>query len=202
MSVDERIVVEAAGALHARALAGLFERNGCPCYCRYWHFEGDKNAWLERASHDPRRSRGELEAALQADSAQAQGMVATLRRKNQDGLVIGWMKLCPAKTLPKLYGQRLYRGLGCFGGARNGIWTIGCFLVDETWRRRGLADLLVRAGVERAQKLGARAVEAFPRGTGFAHAAELWTGTVAVFDRLGFERVHDFDPYPVYRLTF
>jgi GNAT superfamily N-acetyltransferase len=195
------VAVESVEASRVRGLSALFERSGCPCFCRYWHFEGDKNEWLERCALRPEQSRGELEAALGAGSAQANGMIATARSSADDStLVVGWMKLCPAPDLPKLYGQRLYRGLACFGGPREDVWTIGCLLVDEAWRRRAVSVALVRGGIAHARALGARAIEAFPRGAGFAHAAELWTGAAPVFDRLGFERVHDFDPYPVYRL--
>ena len=40
--------VEAVTPHHLDALADLFRACESPCFCRYWHFEGDKNAWLER----------------------------------------------------------------------------------------------------------------------------------------------------------
>ena len=43
--------VTAAEAGHTDALLALFERTSTPCHCQYWHFTGDKNAWLERLFH-------------------------------------------------------------------------------------------------------------------------------------------------------
>ncbi|HEX4515130.1 MAG TPA: N-acetyltransferase, partial [Polyangiaceae bacterium] len=55
-------VVEAVAPRHLDALADLFRACECPCFCRYWHFEGDKNAWLERCALTPAINEAELRA--------------------------------------------------------------------------------------------------------------------------------------------
>ena len=186
------LTLEAAGPEHADALLGLFERTATPCNCQYWHFSGDKNAWLERLFHAPELNR----AAFVENLAQSgmKGVVAL--RESQ---AVGWMKLCPAETIPKLYDQRLYKGLFCFNGPRDGVLSIGCLLVDEEQRRTGVARALARKGVELAKQSGARSIEAFPRRGDLAGPAELWTGPITVFLDLGFKIVNDFQPYPVLR---
>jgi GNAT superfamily N-acetyltransferase len=187
-----KLLLEAAEARHADALVSLFERSGTPCHCQYWHFGGDKNAWLDRLFNAPEENRKAFVAGL--ESPELKGVVALAGNK-----VAGWMKLCPAERVPKLYGQRLYKGLPCFGGVRDGVLTVGCVLVDEDFRRRGVARALVRAAVGLANARGARAIEAFPRHDELAQAHELWLGPVNVFLDAGFRIVNDFAPYPVLR---
>jgi GNAT superfamily N-acetyltransferase len=182
-------------AEHGPALAALFERAESRCYCRYFHFEGDKNAWQARLAFEPEQNRVELLA--RATVTPPGGVVAM----DETGVVLGWMKLEPAPELPKLYAQRVYRGLACFQGDRGRVWTLGCFLVDPACRRRGIARALLRSGVELAIAEGAQAIEAFPRRAEGVGAEELWTGPFALLEGEGFEIVHEQTQYPVLRLT-
>ena len=184
--------LEAAEARHADALVELFARTGTPCHCQYWHFSGDKNAWLDRLFHAPEDNRSAFVAGL--ESTELKGVVALV-----EGQAVGWMKLCAAERVPKLYEQRLYKGLPCFAGPRAGILTIGCMLVDESWRRRGVARRLVQTGIELAHAVRATGIEAFPRSHEHAQAPELWLGPINVFLEAGFRIVNDFAPYPVLR---
>lgn len=190
--------VEAAGPHHAAGLVALFEAAGSPCYCRYWHFVGDKNAWLERCAAAQQESRGELERGLAAGSEDTRGVVALAPGSAER--VIGWMKVAPAAAVPKLYDQRLYRKLPCFQGDRAGVHVLGCVLVDPTTRHRGVATALVAGAVLIAPSWGASALEALPRRPREPVSdEELWTGPVAAFLANGFVEVHSFDPYPVLR---
>lgn len=179
----------------AEPLARLFDRVGSACFCRYFHFDGDKNAWQLRLAHEPEANRRELfaHAALPALS----GVVATL----PDGAAIGWMKLEAAASLPKLYAQRPYRRLPCFEGPRSKVMVVGCFLVDPEWRRRGVARALLNAGLELARAERMSAVEAFPRRAEGAPDEQLFTGPLGLFTSRGFEIVSDQTQYPVLRLV-
>lgn len=188
-------IVGASGG-RSEALARLFESADVPCHCRYWHFEGDKNAWLERCALSPEVNRTEMVAALERNDETMRGFVAM----SSDGAAVGWLKLTESKHLDKLYSQRLYRGLPCFDGPREGIWAIGCILVDEAWRRQGVARRLLEAAIEGGRRRGARSIEAFPRRAEGVSDAQLWTGPVRLFLEAGFTTVHDFGPYPVLRL--
>jgi GNAT superfamily N-acetyltransferase len=181
-------------AEHGAGLALLFERAESRCYCRYFHFDGDKNAWQARLAFEPEKSRDEL--LVRAAQNPAGGIVAIDARD----VIVGWMKLEPQSALPKLYAQRIYRALPCFQGDRSGVWTLGCLLVDPSLRRLGIARALVRAGVEFARTVGARALEAFPRRAESLRAEELWTGPHTLLEREGFEVLHDQSQYPVLRL--
>ena len=186
------LVLEAAEPKHGAALVALFERTSTPCHCQYWHFAGDKNAWLDRLFHAPELNR----AAFTADLARPElkGLVAL-----HEGRAVGWMKLSPVDRVQKLYDQRLYKGLPIFGGPRDGVLAVGCLLVDEDFRRRGVARRMVKRAVEVAEARQARAIEAFPRRSEQAGPAELWTGPPSVFLEAGFTIISDFGPYPVLR---
>jgi GNAT superfamily N-acetyltransferase len=186
------LVLEVADPRHAQPLVDLFGRAGIACHCQYWHFGGDKNAWLDRLFHAPEDNRAAFVSGL--GGPELKGIVAL-----DHGRAVGWMKLCPAESVPKLYEQRLYKGLPCLGGSRDGVLTVGCMLVDENWRRRGVARSLIRAGVEVAETRRARAIEAFPRRHEQAQSPELWLGPCSAFLEAGFRIVNDFAPYPVLR---
>ena len=81
------------------------------------------------------------------------------------------------------------------------MYTIGCFLVDEAFRRHGVARALVQGGIRAARAWGATAIESFPRRSPTATAPELWTGPPDAFLDAGFAVVSEFEPYPVLRLT-
>jgi len=186
-------------------LVELFGETHTGCFCRYWHFEGDKNEWLERTAQRPEENKLELERELAIKSPEALGVVA---ESAEHGLV-GWLKLTRASNVSKAYQQRYYRSLPCFTGDREGVHLVGCVLVGPGHRKRGVAHALVAGALVVAERHGATAVEAFPRRALERVAdEELWMGPLSVFERLGFVAVHRSanappgqpDPYPVFRL--
>lgn len=191
-AVPLSLVCEPLRPARLGALAELFRRAGSTCFCQYFHFAGDKNDWLARLAFEPKQNEQKLGERALLDPPR--GIVALHGEE-----VVGWMKLEPAEELPKLYGQRIYRNLPCFGADRRGVWTIGCFLIDPARRRRGVARALVRAGVDTARAHGGRALEVFPRRAEGVGAEELWTGPFPLLESEGFEIVHDQAQYPVMR---
>lgn len=192
MSTASGFACEALDRASAPELARLFERAGSSCFCSYWHFTGDKNEWQARLAFEPDANRREL---LERAEQPLAGVVA----KREDGTVVGWMKLEPAANLPKIYGQRTYRALPGLTAAREGVWTIGCFLADPAFRRHGVARALLKRGIELASAAGARALEAFPRRAEGVRDEELWTGPFELFASEGFRVVHEQMQYPVLR---
>jgi GNAT superfamily N-acetyltransferase len=184
--------VEEVTAEHAPALRALFDRVGSSCFCRYWHFRGNKNEWLDRCAHRPEENAAELDEALAGGGAE--GLVAIDRDE-----VIGWMKLTPRLRVAKLRNLPVYRSLAL--GDEATTFAIGCFLVDPRHRRSGVALALLRAAPAIARARGAAALEAYPRRSSEPlHDEEAWQGPERIFVESGFHVIHDVAPYPVYRL--
>jgi GNAT superfamily N-acetyltransferase len=181
---------------HADALDAFFARCDVPCHCRYWHFQGDKNAWLDRCFNAPAENAREFREELQHES-DLMGIVA---RNPTTAAIHAWLKITPATHVGKLYQQRLYKNLPCFAGDRSATFTIGCLLVEPDFRHRGLAHSLLHAAIRAARAHGARQIEAFPRRGEHLGDPELWMGPISIFERAGFQVVNDFAPYPVLRL--
>lgn len=190
---------ERAGSAHAAGLLELFEAAGSGCFCNYWHFEGDKNAWLERCYLHPDQNRAALEARLAAP--ELCGIVAL-----EGEAVLGWLKVTPASTVKRLYDQRIYRNLPLLQGSaaeREGVYTIACCYVAEAQRGRGLLRQLLAAAAVEVRAAGGTGLEAFPRATPQGEPLrpdEVWMGPEALFLSAGFVAVSDFRPYPVLRL--
>lgn len=182
---------------HVQGLADLFESCNCACYCRYWHFEGDKNAWLERTALEPAKNRREFFGAVASRNDEARGLVAF----DEASELVGWLKLAPAAGLPKLYDQRFYRGLPTLQGPREGVLTVGCLLVRPAFRRRGVARAMAAALPAVARAQGARAIEAMPYAPEGEQSDELlWTGPYGALLEAGFKVVEGSFPYPILRL--
>lgn len=245
--MSARIEVAAAGPAHREGLRRLFEACSSPCYCRFWHFEGTNNEWLNRCANAPEENRSEFESALESGDPEARGVVAFLASGDEHGnghgrgherghehgyghgygrgheygnghgygqeqgnehghtnepTLIGWLKVAPATVMKKLYDRRLYRGLPCFQGDREGVFVIGCALIHPAHRHQGVATALVEGAVRIAPSWGARSLEAFPRRPKEPVSdEELFTGPITAFTKNGFIEVNDFEPYPVLRRT-
>lgn len=112
---------------------------------------------------------------------------------------VGWLRLAPPEHLEKRYQGRLYRGLPCFDGERSRVLSVVCFLVDPALRMQGVAQRLLALALVWGRAEGFRALEGFPRGATDVSDEEQWTGPVGLFEALGFRKIHDFSPYPVFR---
>ena len=185
------MITEAVSATRTAALIVLFERASSPCFCRFWHFTGTKNEWLERCAFRPEDNANELAIAIAAGDET--GVIAI------DGDdVIGWMKVARRRRLPKLRRLPVYKSLDL--GDEDTTFAIGCLLVDPAWRKKGVARAMLSAAPDLARSLGGRALEAYPRRASHPlYDEEAFLGPEALYVDLGWKAVHDVAPYPVYR---
>ncbi len=199
-SRPELVKVEPLSAENAPAWAALFASGSCSCYCRYWHFSGTRNEWLARSVHEPHENRDEQLAAVHAGAPEAGGLVAL------DGdVALGWMKLVPRASIPKLTSQGAYRSLAL--DADPGVLSIGCFFVHPAHRRRGVARALLLAAEPYARSLPGMRVhtlEGYPHHVSHSlHDEEAFMGPEALFLACGYVRwlpaVEVASPYPIVR---
>ncbi len=186
--------VEPVSEANLAGLQKLFEGSHSSCYCRWWHFTGNKNEWLDRCAHRPEENAAEQSVAVQSGEPAGKGLVAI----DETGAVVGWLKLTPRAAVKKLRSLPVYRSLDL--GDEDTTWSIGCLLVHPDRRRHGVARALIEAAPGFAKTWGARAVEAYPRrATHPLSDEEAWQGHEALYLAAGFTVVHDVAPYPVLR---
>jgi len=173
----------------------LFDACGCACHCRWWHYEGTKNDWLARCAQEPERNRDEQVTLVRDHAAEARGLLAM-----DCELAIGWLKLTPRRVLPKLFLKGPYRSID--PASDDGVWSVGCMLVEPSRRRGGVARSLVEAAGPAVRSWGGTAVEAYPRRADRdLHDEEAWMGTAAMFSMCGYAEVGGEGAYPVMRLV-
>jgi GNAT superfamily N-acetyltransferase len=192
----EPLSVEPLSADNVEALIGLFDAAGCACFCRYFHFGGSKNEWLDRLAHDPLEGARELRASVASAPSLPGGLVASARSSGSDEAV-GWAKVVPLASVPKLRLQGAYRPLDL--GDEATTLVVGCLLVHPAHRNSGVARALVRAAQASAATNGASRLLGLPRRSALPlYDEEAFAGPERVYEELGFRVLHASPAYPVY----
>lgn len=157
-------------------LAVLFEEGGDPkwCWCAYFRFRG--RDWTNATAAD---NRAALETLTQRDLAP--GLVAY-----QGDRAVGWVSLGPREDYERLAYSKALAPVD-----DTPVWSIVCFVVSRHARGRGIAGAMLDAAVAFARDHGATMLEAYPVDTGGGRvpSATVYHGTLAMFERAGFEVV-------------
>lgn len=143
------------------------------CWCMGFHEEGvgrGRTALSNRLAKESRVREGRAHAALVYDGSAA----------------VGWCQFGPAEELPRIKLKRDYLN----GLTRLPDWRITCFFVDRDYRHQGIAALALEGALNEIARLGGGTVESYPeevegRSTS---GSFLYNGTLAMFERLGFQR--------------
>lgn len=115
--------------------------------------------------------------------------------------VLGWTRVVPRSTLPGVTENRaLVRILDADADA----WWVSCFAVRREHRGSGVGSALLRAAVDWAAQHDASVLDGHPVDTdglaGTPAASALFTGTLAMFRRAGFNEIgRTFPTRPVVR---
>ena len=130
--------------------------------------------------HERPRADNRRDLCRLASSGRPSGLVAF------DGdLAVGWCLLAPRADLAWLAQARY---LGPVDDLP--VWSIPCFFVRRSHRRRGMTSALVDAAIDVARQAGAPALEAYPIDTDVpGHTTNLFPGVASFFARRGFEVV-------------
>lgn len=159
-------------------LTALFEEGGDPkwCWCTYFRFRG--RSWSNSTAADNRAALQALTARDQDDHP-APGLVAY-----RGGRAVGWVSLGPRADYDRLTYSKVLAPLDDAP-----VWSIVCFVVSRRVRGQGVAAELLDAAVAYARDRGATMLEAYPvdTGAGRVPAANVFHGTLSMFERAGFE---------------
>ena len=105
-----------------------------------------------------------------------------------DSTAVGWVAVAPRAAYSRLARSKVAAPVS---GDISGVWSVTCFYVHRSARRRGVTSLLLDAAVEHAAKAGAASIEGYPVDTGGRRlpAGEVYHGTLSTFLASGFELV-------------
>jgi GNAT superfamily N-acetyltransferase len=155
-------------------LETLFGKNGAcgGCWCQWWRIAGVEH-WK-----DVKGEVAHFRLCRQVQEGKAHGVLA------YDGETpVGWCSFEPRLAYPRLERSPSFKGT-----STEGVWFVGCFFVERTWRRRGVAKLLLTESLKLMEREGAQVVEACPKDTHDRAQPDafVYTGTRAMFERQGF----------------
>lgn len=164
-------------------LAALFGPSGAfsNCWCTWWRqTAADFSHGVE--NHGA-ANRSLMHRIVEAGSEP--GLLAY-----RDGLPVGWVSVASRTEYGRILRSRRI-GPAPEEADDPRVWSVVCFWIPRPERGKGVANELLKAAVEHARKRGARRLEAYPVDTaGGRHpAANLFTGTLAMFKRAGFREV-------------
>jgi hypothetical protein len=162
-------------------LVALFGPNGasCGCWCMSFRLAGAQ--FRAQCAGGGAANREALRALTTAGNVP--GILAY-----EGDIPVGWCAVGPRSTFPKLDRSSIYRRRDDVDApADTPVWSIVCFYIGRTYRRRGVMAYLVRAAVEYVHERGGGIVEACPRREPGDHAAgTAWAGLLPVFTAAGF----------------
>jgi GNAT superfamily N-acetyltransferase len=111
--------------------------------------------WFRRRSGEMSKSKAkDNKAAIRSlvEAGDEPGLIAYV-----DGDPAGWISLAPREDFPRLVYSRTFRPID-----ERPVWSVVCFVIGKSYRRRGLSGRLLAAAVEYARGHGARTLEAYP----------------------------------------
>lgn len=158
-------------------LESLFgERGACGgCWCMWWRLP--RPAWTAGKGDANRRA-----FRARVASGPPPGLLAY-----RDGRPVGWCAVTPRRELPVLDRSRNLKPVD-----DREAWCVSCLFVHRDVRGDGVALALLEAAAGFARSHGATLLEGYPidplEGKRMP-AAFVWTGTLALFLRAGFDEV-------------
>jgi ribosomal protein S18 acetylase RimI-like enzyme len=173
-------------------LESVFNARGCSvargCWCLYYRDTGrpPPPPGVRRGEHNRRELR------LRVAKGEFIGLVGY-----REGEPIGWISLGPRESYRRLEHSPVMKPVD-----DERVWSIVCFVVPGEYRRKGIAQELLRGAIAYARKKRVRILEAYPTDMARIEGeGSLWFGTKSMYDAAGFKVVARRKPgRPVMRL--
>ena len=150
-------------------------RGGTPitdgCWCQFWLLRG-KEASDKWGAPGRRRLQKEVKRGSEP------GLLAYL-----DGVPVGWCRIGPREMFDRLENSATLRRVD-----DEPVWSVVCFYVHPTAKRKGVARALLAGAEALAAKHGARLVEAYPVGPKQINL-DAYTGYQPMYTAAGYDTV-------------
>ena len=151
------------------------ERGACGgCWCMWWR--------LKRSDFEKQKGLGNKQTLKDiVASGEIPGLLAYA-----EGKPVAWCSVGPRETYPALERSRILKRVD-----EKPVWSVVCFFVARTHRRKGLTVKLLRAAIEYAAGRGATIVEGYPVEPKKAKSPDVfvYTGLASAFRKAGFAEV-------------
>jgi len=151
------------------------ERGACGgCWCMWW-----KLSRAEWTAGKGTKNKNALKKIV--ESGISPGIIA------YDGAQpVGWCALEPRENYPVLTRSRSFTPID-----NQPVWSITCFFIKNTHRRKGLSVALLKAAAKYAKKKRAKLLEGYPSVVHKDNVPGpfIWTGTESAFKKAGFVEV-------------
>ena len=160
------------------SLEELFGPNGAQsgCWCT-WFFQSSAEMGANGSAGNKELLRSRVRSGVPV------GLLAL-----DDDRPVGWVAVAPRLGYPRLARSKVAAPVD---EDLTDVWSVTCFFIHRTARRRGLGSVLLEHAVRYAKEHGARSVEGYPVDTGGAKkgSGDLFHGTVGMFTDAGFDVV-------------
>ena len=124
-------------------------------------------------------------------AANRKAMKAVFRSDTPPGLIaydgaepVGWCAIAPRAELPRLKASRVLRPIDDAP-----VWSVSCFLIKRSHRRRGISVALLQAAEDFVRQRGGSIIEGYPIEPSKSAYPDTfaWTGMANAFRKAGFE---------------
>jgi GNAT superfamily N-acetyltransferase len=139
--------------------------------------------WRLKRSEFMQQRGEENREALKAivDSGEIPGLIGF-----RDGEPVAWCSIAPREAYQALERSRVLKRVD-----DKPVWSVVCFFVAKSFRKRGATLVMLKEAVSYAGEHGAKIIEGYPLEpkTGNIPDAFAYTGLVSAFEKAGFVEV-------------
>jgi GNAT superfamily N-acetyltransferase len=151
------------------------DRGACGgCWCMWWR--------QTRSVFNKNKGNGNKNAMKKiVEKGKVPGILVYI-----EGIPVGWCAIAPREEFIHLERSRVLKRVD-----EAAVWSIMCFFVARTYRRKGISVQLIKAAAEYARKQGAAIVEGYPMEPkkGNIPDAFAYSGFASSFRQAGFVEV-------------
>ncbi|OGC85109.1 MAG: hypothetical protein A2W07_00845 [candidate division Zixibacteria bacterium RBG_16_43_9] len=157
-------------------LENLFgERGACAgCWCMFWRLS--RADWEKQGGEKNRKALKKI-----IDSGEIPGILAYA-----GGKPVGWCSIAPRERFVRLENSRVLKRVD-----EKSAWSVVCFFVTKTARKKGVTVELLKSAIGYAKKKGAKIVEGYPVEPKKGKMPDVfaYTGLASAFRQAGFKEV-------------